>query len=149
MPLGPVKWYIVNSPVYIKAVEGRTDDFSALPLRYEAASKVYGTSNETEDFVRMALICNKDGIREFQEILHATLGPGLELDAMHLTMMKSLLASFQELKTGAMLKKICLHTWLGNALALAATESVYGQLNPLKDSRVLAAFWFARPVLCL
>ncbi|KUL82073.1 hypothetical protein ZTR_09122 [Talaromyces verruculosus] len=133
------KSYVITSPSLMSAVQRNSRNISFDPFLDVAASRIAGCSPAT---CHALLEKRRGGLGVNQlmvEAMHPTLlGEGL--DGMNETMVKGLKSWIDEVSHCEQ-TPFDLYEWCKEAMTVASTDSVWGQLNPYKDKFIRDCFW--------
>lgn len=139
------KMYIVTTPDLIQAIQKQPKVLAFPPIEAKFALQVCGSSKDAHKIL-MSNVNGDEGdwglSMEAYAGMRAALSAGPGLDDMNRVMIQNIAASLDSLKPSRGSRtKIQLADWLRQSVTVATTNSVYGPLNPFKDSAVVDAFW--------
>ena len=143
MPLG--RMYIINSPDLVMAVQRNAKTLNSAPFAAKYAARVVNVSKETE-VIWFHNVDGEDGegslFVDGMKAMQASLTPGnSELDHIVNVMLNSFLKPCKALDDEPQKRKLWLMVWLRDELTLAATDAIYGAMNPFEDRHVRNCFW--------
>lgn len=137
--------YVVNSPDLILAVQRNAKMLSSAPFAAKYAARVVNISKEAEaiwfdnvtgEYGDESLYL--DGMKGMHNALAAEKA---DLDNISAAMLKSFLKSYQILDDYKVGEKVHFTSWLRDQLTTAATDAIYGPMNPFKVQEVRNGFW--------
>jgi len=137
--------YIISSPDLVMAVQRNAKTLSSAPLAAKYVARVVDLSEETEaiwsddvegESGKGSLF--HDGMKAMQ----TSLTPGNpDLDHIVKAMLDSFLKPCEVLDSEPRKRKMYLMAWLRDELTLAATDAIYGPMNPFGARHVRDGFW--------
>lgn len=143
MPGG--RMYIINSPDLVIAVQRNAKAFSSAPFAAKYAARVVNLSKETEAIWFNNVEGEEEGGSLFidgMKAMQASLTPGSsDLHHMVEAMLQSFLKPCQPINDEPKRRKLRLMAWLRDELTLAATDAIYGPMNPFAARNVRDGFW--------
>ncbi|KAI5258665.1 cytochrome P450 [Aureobasidium subglaciale] len=133
------KVYLVNKSSAVKDVQRNSKVITFDPFLDSAAERMVGVSAQGLKLLRGKEKGGGDLNRKVVKAMHPTLlGPGL--DVANRNMINNLVKSVDELASLGN-KSFDIYAWCKHAIAVASTDAVWGEKNPLKDPEIEAAFW--------
>jgi hypothetical protein len=145
MPVPGIKMYVVTSPELIHLIQKQPKRLSFAPLEAKFACKTLAISSRGTDIV-MTNVNGEEGdwglSMETYTVMRTTLAPGATLEELTRPTIQNLAKALDLLiPSGQTQIKVSLSKWVRNTVTLAATDSVYGPLNPYKDKEIQDSFW--------
>lgn len=143
MPQG--RMYIINSPDLVMSVQRNSKTLSSAPFAAKYAARVVEVSKETEA-IWFNNVTGENGrgslFVDGMKAMQASLAPGnLEFDNLVRAMLNSFLEPCQVLDEEKEKRRLSLMEWLRDELTLAATNAIYGKMNPFKARAIRNGFW--------
>jgi hypothetical protein len=145
MPVPGIKMYVVTSPELIHLIQKQPKRLSFAPLEAKFACKTLAISSKGTDIV-MTNVNGEEGdwglSMETYTVMRTTLAPGATLEELTRPTIQNLANALDLLiPSGKTQVQVDLSKWVRNTVTLAATDSVYGSLNPYKDQKIQDSFW--------
>lgn len=140
IPIFKAKTYVVATPSLLQAIQRNSRIVSFDPFINVAADRIAGCSKYAQYILRETRSGGQGGNQNILHAMHpALLGDGL--DDMNENMIKSL-KSWNDALAARAPMKIDLYEWCREVITVAATESMWGYLNPYKSKAMRDAFWW-------
>ncbi|CRG86383.1 7-alpha-hydroxycholest-4-en-3-one 12-alpha-hydroxylase [Talaromyces islandicus] len=139
IPIFKAKTYIITAPWLLQAVQRNSRIISFDPFLSFATDRIAGCSKHAQNILREKPAGGQGGNHNVIHAMHPTLlGDGL--DDMNESMIKRLKLWNDALAARAPMK-IDLCEWCREVITVAASESMWGELNPFKSKVIRDAFW--------
>ncbi|KAI0480681.1 cytochrome P450 [Xylariaceae sp. FL0804] len=138
------RFYVVNSPSLITAVQARSRTLSFPAIEAGIAASLFGVSKATSDILGHDLTGSGGYLMSFPKYIHPALGAGPGLDAMtrrSVQVISSSLDAWAEKGPTT----VNLFEWVRHELLMATTEGVYGPKNPFRDPAMEKAWHTFEP----
>ena len=137
--------YVVTTLDLIQKIQKLPKVLAFPPIEAKFSSQICGSSAEAHNIV-MKNVNGDEGdwglSMEFHEAMRTALRPGAALDDMNRIMVRSVMASLDNLiAEDKQTVEIRLSQWLRDRVTAATTDSVYGAQNPFQEKAVVDAFW--------
>ncbi|KAL8924174.1 MAG: hypothetical protein Q9172_002796 [Xanthocarpia lactea] len=147
--------YILNSPDLVLSLQRQPDVVSFWWVESHFTAKLGGMSMAASHRLHAHLGKGKNS----QSLLitglkatHQAMMPGEGLNSMMGIAGQTILRRLHDLRDATKTEPIDLWNWVRHEITIIVTESVYGPLNPYRDSEIETAFWLVsllplRPVV--
>ena len=138
--------YVINSPDLVLAVQRNAKALSSAPFAAKYAARVVDVSKETESIWFYNVHGEEEGGSLFVDgmrAMQASLTPGTpDLDCMVEAMLQSFIKPCASLDSEPRRRSLWLMSWLRDELTLAATDAIYGPMNPFAAQHIRDGFWY-------
>ncbi|KUJ19323.1 cytochrome P450 oxidoreductase, partial [Mollisia scopiformis] len=137
--------YVVNSTTLITAVQRQPTILAFPPIETKAAINVMGASEAGKEMLLQNTDPNEGNLDKsyeaaYSKAIHPVMSLGADLDSMSRAAIKSIADSLNGLARNTP-QVLELFDWVRHEVSSSTAESVYGPMNPFRDSAIEAAFW--------
>ncbi|KAJ3952068.1 hypothetical protein N0V92_011502 [Colletotrichum tropicale] len=143
LPIFTFKLYIISERKLISAIQRHAKAISFTPFAAKTSKTLSGLGDivlRIQDHLQ-----GPPEAKEFDRVQRASMSAGPDLDAMALVSARVTLELVEELAMKAKARagtRIELYTWLKHNIALSASEGMFGPMNPFRDPKNEAHFWY-------
>ncbi|KAK7987257.1 cytochrome P450 [Apiospora saccharicola] len=131
--------YVVNSTKLIPIVQRHVSTFSFSPILVDMSARFMAVSKKTYEIISRDPMDDHGFVAGMSRATHAYLSPGSMLDSLNEASVRILADSLGTIDNKGP-QHVSMKEWVDKEITMAATEAIYGPLNPYRDPAVFSVW---------